>query len=348
MPQRPHRPLLIPIAILAGLFALAVDALHLDLGRIDFADKIAPLMDPNDERMRKSFTGIQAVDGFLTTLLIMFQPIFTGEMPELSLFAFYFAGQIVSVVTLLTVQGLRKGTRRNMIRFATLWAVLMQIIGYGVVMPIYCILDLLFSSSDMALVNPEKLHAIIPAFAFGFFIPSALQTLPTSRDMHQILLAIWQAFPIHVGLLHWGFSYLVKPRGSSKLAVNHAYSFAVRVGAITHWVTIALIVSAKVVPGLFPADVAEQLTFSNVFIPTALHWYGPKTIASAVFHFLQYDLYIGAVAGLVWAATHAHVAGIWECNLGGIGWILRDVLVLGLPSAVISLLWKRNAAVFGA
>ena len=104
---------LLSLAILAGLCALAVDALHLQLERIGVKAMAAPLVDPSNTGLRKHYTGIKGLDGFLTTLVIIFQPIFTGEMPELSLFSFHFAGQIASVVTIMAVQGLRLGTRKS-------------------------------------------------------------------------------------------------------------------------------------------------------------------------------------------------------------------------------------------
>ena len=97
------------LAILFAIFLLAVDALHLQLGRISYSDLIAPLLDPNDARLRKTYTGIPQIDGFLTIVLTMFMPIFTGEMPELTLFSAHFAGQIPAHLTLMVVEGMRKG-----------------------------------------------------------------------------------------------------------------------------------------------------------------------------------------------------------------------------------------------
>lgn len=238
----------------------------------------------------------------------------------------------------------------------------MQGTGYGLTMPIYYLVDLLFSSSDaqgVGLTDPTRLYAIIPAFALGFIIPSALQTLPAPRDLHQILLAAWQPFPIYFGVLLWVFSNIVKKiaiTGSvgtkksvtDRNALDHAYGFAIGIGALTHWVTLGVIVAAAFAPDLFPAGIAERLTLANVFVPHALRYYGPATVASAMLQFLHYDQYIGAAAGLVWAATLAKRAGVWSPNKKGIRRILRDVLVLGPPSAVISLLRSRDEAVLGS
>ena len=245
---------------------------------------------------------------------------------------------------------------------ATLWGVIMQAVGFGVVMPLYYLLDLLFSSDDpksLGLTDPARLHAIVPAFGLSFILPSSLQTLPVSADLRQILIAAWQPFPIYFGVLLWAFSQVVKrititggtrvnKSEADRQALDSAYGFAIAVGALTHWATISVILAATFAQDFLPAGVAEHLTPAKVFVPYAVHWYGPGTLASTMLQFLHYDQYIGAAAGLVWAATLANRAGVWSLNVEGIRRIVRDVLIMGPPSAVISLLWERDDAVLGS
>lgn len=99
----------ISLIVLSLIFLLAIDALHLQLGRISYSDLIAPLLDPDDDRLRKTFTGISPIDNFLSILLTMFMPIFTWEMPELSVFTLNFAGQIPAHLALMIVEGKREG-----------------------------------------------------------------------------------------------------------------------------------------------------------------------------------------------------------------------------------------------
>ena len=234
----------------------------------------------------------------------------------------------------------------------------MQVVGYGVVMPLYCLLDLVFSSSgpgSAGLTDPARLHAIVPAVGLGFVFPSVLQALPLGQDPHQKLLAVWQAFPIYVGYLGWMFSQAIKrtvPTATNKKksavdkeALDHAWGFAISVGAVTHWATMGVIAAATFYPGLFPAGVADSFTFANVFVPHPPRWYGTVTIASTMMQFLHYDLYVGAGATLVWAATQANRAGALSLDVGGIAQIARDVLVLGPVSAAVSLLRSRDQAV---
>jgi hypothetical protein len=233
----------------------------------------------------------------------------------------------------------------------------MQAVGFGVTMPAYYILDLVFSSHEpahLAIRDARKLDSkvFVPAIALGYLLPSALQLLPVSEDLHQILLAVWQPFPIYVVTFFWLFS---RGSPSSQLAkktttkkdvegIRHIYSFGITVGMVTHWTTILLVFFR---PSIFNAVISERLSFTNVFVPHPVHWHGPSTIAQASMQFLQWDLYCGGTAGLVWAATLAQRAGAWELGVKGIAEVVKDAVIMGMPSTVLNLLQKRDMAVMG-
>lgn len=106
--QPPTMPFL-SIFVLTLILLLAIDALHLQLSRISYTNLISSLLDPNDTRLRKTYTGIDPIDEFLTIVLTMFMPIFTWEMPELSRFTANFAGQIPAQLVMMVVEGMRRG-----------------------------------------------------------------------------------------------------------------------------------------------------------------------------------------------------------------------------------------------
>lgn len=115
-PAKGGGPVLLPVALLVGLLALAVDALHLQLGRVGWGDMIAPLMDPADDRLRDVFTGLAPVDRFLKVIIAIFEPLLLLERPEYSLYGLQFGGQAVAIITVFLVQGLRETNRGNVIR----------------------------------------------------------------------------------------------------------------------------------------------------------------------------------------------------------------------------------------
>lgn len=60
-----------------------------------------------------TFTGIRPLDQVLTLAGVLFANINDGSAPQLSLYAFHFAGQLVSVFTVLLIEGRRRGSRRS-------------------------------------------------------------------------------------------------------------------------------------------------------------------------------------------------------------------------------------------
>ena len=116
-PQQARGSPVISVAVLVGLVALAVDALHIQLGRINYSKELmAPLLDPRDTSLRKHFTGLAPIDGFLVILLPMFESVVNGETPQLSLNVFYFIGQLVSILVLALSIGNRQGKSWNVTR----------------------------------------------------------------------------------------------------------------------------------------------------------------------------------------------------------------------------------------
>lgn len=237
----------------------------------------------------------------------------------------------------------------------------MQAVGFAVIVPVFYILDLVLSASKpqaAALRSPERLFTVIPAFGLGYILPSILQALPLERDVHQLLVVVWQFVPLYVALLLPLFAGVFKRlsvgqtgaahdrRRFDRDALQSAYGFAIAVGAMTQWAALSAILVARLAPHLLPgsSDVAERLTFANVFVPDPPHGYGPTTISDASRHFLLYDQYLGSAAGLVWAVARAARAGIFTGSVADLREIVKDVVFLGPQSAVVSLMWKTDEA----
>ena len=237
---------------------------------------------------------------------------------------------------------------------ATTWMIAMQAFGYGVVMPVYYITDLLLSSHsppDLRPRSPSKLQSrvFIPAIALGYVLPSGLQLLHVSEDLHQIFLALWQPFPIYVVFFFQIFakmhpltpSPLGKQKAKSDLeGINQIYTFSIAFGALTHWATIII---TFLWPYLSSGALVQQPALLDTFIPHGVHWYGSCSIAQASIQFLQWDYYCGASAGVVWAVTLAHRAGVFEFGVLGLGEVIQDIIIFGMPSTVLKILWKRDA-----
>jgi hypothetical protein len=61
------------------------------------------------------YTGLWPLDKLLTLAMVMTANITDGSTPQLSLYSFQLAGQLVSVFTVLMIEGHRLGNRRTVI-----------------------------------------------------------------------------------------------------------------------------------------------------------------------------------------------------------------------------------------
>ena len=71
------------------------------------------LLPGSDIPILTRFTGIGPLDKVLTLAGVMFANITDGSTPQLSLYAFQFAGQLVPVFTVILIEGNRRGNRGN-------------------------------------------------------------------------------------------------------------------------------------------------------------------------------------------------------------------------------------------
>ena len=71
------------------------------------------LLSGSDIPIFTRFTGIRPLDKVLTLAGVMFANITDGSTPQLSLYTFQFAGQLVPMFTVILIEGNRRGNRGN-------------------------------------------------------------------------------------------------------------------------------------------------------------------------------------------------------------------------------------------
>lgn len=65
------------------------------------------LLPGSSHPIRTWYTGIRPLDKLLTLSVVMFANVTDGTAPQLSLYGFYFTGQMASIFTVLIIEGLR-------------------------------------------------------------------------------------------------------------------------------------------------------------------------------------------------------------------------------------------------
>ncbi|KAL7627074.1 hypothetical protein AAE478_003850 [Parahypoxylon ruwenzoriense] len=225
--------------------------------------------------------------------------------------------------------------------------------------------------------------ALIPlAVTLGYLAPTVTMGLPRvfghDAATHYTWVAIWQAFPLWtvliLDILHNACYFLfgslspldgegkpTTPGNGFMTAVADVYKFGLTICAATHapLLLVSLLPAAlrtalsAALPSLAP--VLADLTFARTFVPYAPSAaptvdpasYGPGDLAPLVTHFLQYDLYTGNAALLLWALYLN-----WTTAGAGAGRRARALrttalwlLVGGPGAAALALLWERDGVV---
>ncbi|KAH7165291.1 hypothetical protein EDB81DRAFT_249573 [Dactylonectria macrodidyma] len=377
-PSGPQRTLpVLPLALIAGLLLFGADAMvgqlirsgYVDFARPLLADDGSPHLLPGSDRLLlRRYVGVPAIDRYFATANVFWANVADGARPQLSLFAFYFGMQLVALFTVFLVESQRVAKLSWLLSSPLLWGFLMQTFGYGLVVPVFFILHLVVSSRSsltdtVRLRDPTSLHTVAPAFTLGYFVPSFLLAYPFAHaGVRQWANVVWQAFPLHVVLCQAVFTAVVKrtslgqdaftsPVQLDRRALSRAYGFAWNVAVTGQLCTYAVLFTASIDPGLFPAGVARTLSFAEVFFPGLPHSSAPMTSPAAVVHdFFRYDLYVGSAAALVWAVyllSQVRPSGAEErANLTR--GVVMSLCLSGPGGALVALLQHRDETVLAA
>jgi hypothetical protein len=110
----------IPVLILGVIQVFGADAMYGQVFRNGYIDALIRLRDVGPHHLPGSMTpilkryvGIRQLDDLLVLASVLFANVRDGSRPELSLYAFQFAGQLVPIFAIVFVEGLRVGSGRN-------------------------------------------------------------------------------------------------------------------------------------------------------------------------------------------------------------------------------------------
>lgn len=205
----------------------------------------------------------------------------------------------------------------------SVFGVMAQILTFGITTPIYCALQLLGSSTSEAptlqtIAIPRHVLTAIPLiFTLGYFIPSLLTILPAPKivtfDQKQILIAIWQPWPLYVSAMTTFVYYFLSPRPSPatktsltelRKPLRRVYAFAFGHAAIAHVAVTAISLAALIAPVIFDERFVHALQPQQVFATLLPHRNADlqvRSVGEGVHIFLRWDFLIGTTALLLWA-----------------------------------------------
>jgi hypothetical protein len=249
------------------------------------------------------------------------------------------------------------------------WGMMVQNATYAVTMPLYWLTHLFTSptasetpSSSNLSISTADTVAILPSLLLGYFIPAFLQTLraPTvvSTSTQQILMSIWQIFPIWCAVFQPLFKKLYTRYGgpdtpkSRLLALRTTYATTLAICAVAQISTMSVSITSKLFPSLFTPAAAAALAPSRVWnLNQPL--FSAHTVANlgeGVLTFLQMDEVTGSIATLIWAGT-MHWKATTAQKGGDVDWkywavmqakILGSIAVGGPVAPAALLMWERD------
>lgn len=181
-------------------------------------------------------------------------------------------------------------------------------------------------ANSVLLIPAWDLRVLPASITLGYLIPTIMMGLESDAiepEMHQYLIAFWQAFPVWTVVIHYVLrsvcQFVAKAffsddsgsrspihLGSSYLNnVKHVYRFILGLCIITHLpVLLITLLPGSIFPSSMPTLALQaQNTFLDVYIP-----YFPvplnrqvANLTEGVHTFLIWDIHIGSIAFLLWA-----------------------------------------------
>ncbi|KAL9948847.1 hypothetical protein D7B24_004951 [Verticillium nonalfalfae] len=364
---------------LGGFGVLSVGGLLFLNGWMDMKDDLMaqpePILPGAGGPARTYFTGSAAVDEALTGILMFYYPCVSGEMPALSFFTAYMAGQVLPIHTALLLESSRAGHHGTMLAIPVIWGMTYQSIPFGIILPLYAIAYIWLSplakptqpgtsrAANQLPTDLARLQTTSSAMLLGFVLPSVLAALPSpsviSRDSQQIFLALWQVFPIWVSLSHWflaaaaqTFGFVVGPTHVSPTAslqsLRQVYRTTLKCTSLVHFGVFALAAFPQLRPVVHGGLLQERVSLWDIFVPSsALSPKQIKTMAEGSLTPLQYDLYCACAAMAILVSYLAYTVGGLNraAGLSTIGGLLRRSVVVGPGGAMLWALWDRDEEV---
>jgi hypothetical protein len=246
-----------------------------------------------------------------------------------------------------------------------------QSITYTVTAPFYFILHILTSptaatSVSVADVLPgdqSEPGTLLLSTLIAYVIPTVGMALPApslvSAAAHYNWIAAWQPFPVYYAVLQWVLVRAFPSRGvsggGSKLSTAVVYRTVIGTVVTAHLALLAVALTpSSVVPAGWPTvkGFLDEVTLQSAVIPPSLFdrptvnpkLHRPGDLAPLTHFFLNYDLWCGSTALLLWAAYLRRVASgpmafSWSSVVvKSLGW----TLVGGPVAAAAALLWERD------
>lgn len=303
--------------------------------------------------LRQDFTGIGPIDGIFKSLVTVFLPVVANtSRPEQILQGFYFLASILPIMAILAVEGYRPRNKWTLLAIPSVWGVLFQLRGIGLIAPLYFVMSLFHSSSagyftpSSRTIPESTARALLPALFIGFIMPTIMMffPLPDALSAQQIFIALWQPSPVYVIMFTEILSRIIKRKGNSATlkSKSHAERGSLDMPYLQTVYMAVGSISACVHFGFVMKWMFSGTEFiSRAFIP----WNSfaeVSHLADGIFIFFQNDFLLLATAAMLWCLVS--IWDLYRVGISNVSWqlgfacLVFGCIVVG-PGATAAAVW---------
>lgn len=256
--------------------------------------------------LRRTYSGIGPVDGFLSFLVAAFMPAASGWTPGQLLQLIYFLLSFTPFVAISSIESVRSRNVGGLITYTSIWAFLYQTVGGAIIIPLWFAFYT-WKSADPAYfsrsreVPAAKVRTLLPALVFGYIIPTCAFAYPfnlkarENLEATQVVTAFWQVAPILVNVVWLPLSYMVgSEKSSNRTRSNSDRSYLMAVHGVSF--VVSLVAHLATLYICLTSD-EPTLSLDFVFIPNRS---GPPSLRSSLMFFFQVDFILIFAASLLW------------------------------------------------
>ncbi|CZR39188.1 uncharacterized protein FPRO_05620 [Fusarium proliferatum ET1] len=269
------------------------------------------------EPMVKHYTELITLDKILSHLVAVFGvPLASGNVAA-NLQWISFTPLLLSTTLDWTLESYRVGSKGLLSSFSSIFSTIYQLKAVGRIAPLYhliAVCESIFGGSVAPItdrhIDKEVVEAFVPGITLGYIVPTALMLWPfKNKATWQKFTALWQPFPVYVGLMTAGLSTLVrgqkvrdtfqykplkesqgprKRKAETHSLLRSVYMVGTAATALVHIYT------------LYRTASSPSLSFSGVFgsIRYIVSGASPSDPSDRIHVFLQRDMFLNALSVL--------------------------------------------------
>lgn len=332
----------------------------------------------SDFKLRSSFCGIGPLDNLARTLVVFFWEAIDGSHPKTSAAGIYMAGQMLPVIVVQYLDGLRKGNGASTLKISIWWFIFASaaIGASGAVWGIVSLATSPLLSSSISLsalqdaslpYSPRATALLLPGTYVSFLGSMIIMSLPVpsvvSSNFRQWAIIVWNLFPlgisaaVHVAEPLWNVLSPALHREPGHAAhlrvVRYSALGAMFLGFAAHVGVTAVSLSAALFPALFAPGYAELLHPLSLAVPP-IAVEKAKSPGDGIWSFVVWDQVFGFSFVMLLFLAQLQNAMRFSNRFGSLSWARISVIslvasfLIGPGVTIVAISWLRDELLYGA